>query len=103
MGKVDQKKSNALLLFKLFHEIHLMLVNILEGKTVDGTLLGIEADGNPLHGSNIVNRAFLVEVGKGNVSGGLVYVDGGNGRGNFLYQRKAVFKIFFICPVDKVF
>ena len=52
---VYQKKGDPVLFFKIHHEVNLMLMDILERKSVDRAFLGIKADGNALYGSDVVH------------------------------------------------
>ena len=47
VGIVDQKKGDAPLGFELLHELHLMLMNVGEGKGVLRAFLRVEQTGRP--------------------------------------------------------
>ena len=101
-GIINQKESDAALGFEFLHELHLVLMNICEGKGVLCAFLCVEADGQPLHRPDIVYRTLLVKIGQGDVPVLLVDADGSDGCGDFLDERKPVFPVFFICPVDQL-
>ena len=67
VGEINEKKSHALLLLKLLHEVNLMLMDILKGKTVYGAFLGIKTDRNPLNHPDIVHSTLLLKVGEGDM------------------------------------
>ena len=102
VGIVDQKKGDAPLGFELLHELHLMLMNVGEGKGVLRAFLRVEADGQALHRTDIVHRTLLVKIGQGDVPVFLVDADGRDGRGDLLNEREPAFPVFFICPVDQL-
>lgn len=57
----DQEESNAALLFELLHEFHLMGMDILQGKGIHRTFLGIKAYRDPLYCTDIINSTLLLE------------------------------------------
>ena len=60
---INEKKGNPPLFFEVLHKFHLMLMDILKCKTIHGAFLGIEADRNSLHRTDIVYCTFLVKIG----------------------------------------
>ena len=102
VGKVDQEKGDPSLFFKLPHKVNLMPVDILEGKPVRGTFLGIKANRDPLDYANIIHCAFLAKISQRDMPGGFINTNRRYGCGNFLDQCQAVFKVLFVCPVNKV-
>ena len=99
---VDQKKSNALLLFKPIHKGYLMPVNVLQGKGILGTFLCIKADRNSLYCTYIVNSTSLVKVCQSNVTVLFVHAYRSDGSGNLLYQSKSLLPVLIVCSVYKV-
>ena len=57
----NQEKSNATLFFKLPHKFYLVRMNILQGKSIHGTFLGIKAYRDSLHGTDVVYGTLLFE------------------------------------------
>ena len=80
-----------------------MLMNVLQRKRIRTAFLCVKTDRNPLNDTDIVDRTFLVKVGKRNVMRLFIDLNRRNRRRYFLYQRKAVFKIFLIRTVNIFF
>lgn len=78
-----------------------MLVYILKRKSVRGTLLSIEADGNPLYHAYIVHGAFLVKIGQGDMSVFLIYINRFDRGWNLLDQSQPAVPVFFVGVIDK--
>ena len=102
MGVINQKKSDSSLFFEFLHESHLMFMNILQGKSIHGTFLCIEAYGNSLHRTDIVYRTFLLKVGQRNLAMFPVHLNRSNGCGHLLNQRKTGIGILIICSVNHI-
>ena len=79
-----------------------MLVYILKRKSVRGTLLSIEADGNPLYHAYIVHGAFLVKIGQGDMSVFLIYINRFDRGWNLLDQSQPAVPVFFVGVIDKI-
>ena len=62
MAVKDQEKGNPPLFLELMHELHLMRMNILQGKGVHRTFLGIKADRNALYDTDIVYGLSLIHI-----------------------------------------
>ena len=56
-----QEKGDPPLFLELMHELHLMGMDILQGKGVHCTFLGIKADRNALYDTDIVYGTLLFE------------------------------------------
>lgn len=79
-----------------------MRMDILQGKGIRRTFLGVEAHRYPLDDADIVHGALLVKVGEGDMAVLLIDLDRRDGRGDFLDQGQILFQIIFICPVDQL-
>ena len=102
LGKRNQYKGDPLLKFKLFHELHLMFMDIGQRKGIRMTFLSIKTHRDSLHCPDIIHGTFLVKVGKGNMPGILINIDGGNRGRNLLNQCQPMLGIFFIGSVLKI-
>ena len=99
----NQEKSNATLFFKLPHKFYLVRMNILQGKSIHGTFLGIKAYRDSLHGTDVVYGTLLFEKSQCDLPAVFIHFDGGNRSRNLLYQRQSGLRVFFIGTVDHVF
>ena len=88
--EIDQKKSDAALLFHQTHEFHLMSMDILQRESLLGAFLSIETYRDPLYGADIINGALLIEIGERDMAGLLVKLNQGGGRRYLLDQRHSV-------------
>ena len=93
MGKTGEK-SDSSLFFKIFHKIHLMLMDVCQGKGIRSAFLGIKAHRQALYRADIVNSAFLVKIGQGDMAFILIDSDRGDRRGDFLDESQSVFLVF---------
>ena len=84
--KEKQQEGNSFLLLEFFHEAHLVCVDIRQWKGIGSTFFGIEADGNPLYDTDIIDGTFLIEIGQSDVAAFLLDLNRLNGSGNFLDQ-----------------
>ena len=101
--KVNQQERNPLLLFKLSHKPHLMLMDIGKGKDCFFALFRIEAYRNPLHCPDIIHRTFLFKIRQGDLSGILGDPNRRDRCRHFLNQCQPLFTVLFIAPVDQFF
>ena len=53
------RKTDSVLFFIFFHELHLMLMDVLQGEGIRVTLLGVKTDRNSLHRSDVIHRTFF--------------------------------------------
>ena len=81
-----QEKGDPPLFLELMHELHLMGMDILQGKGVHRTFLGIKTDRNALYDTDIVYGTLLFEKGQGDLAALLIHFDRGNGGGDLLNQ-----------------
>ena len=80
----------------------MMGMDILQGKGVHRTFLGIKADRNALYDTDIVYGTLLFEKGQGDLAALLIHFDRGNGGGDLLNQGQTGLGIFFIGAVDHI-
>ncbi len=90
------------LLFKFSHEGNLVGVDVVEGEGVRLAFLGIETDGDPLYGPDVIHRALLAEISQGDMAAGLVNLDWSDWRGNLLDQGQPVFPVTLIGMVNQI-
>lgn len=76
-------------------------MDVLQGKKVAVTFLGVKADRNPLYYPDIIDGTFFVKICQSNVSGILINVDRRDGCRYFLNQTKITILVNIICAVDK--
>ena len=76
-------------------------MDVLERKRVHCTFLGIETDGNSLYTSYIIDRTFLIEIGKCDMPGFLIDLHWRDRCRDLLDQGKPVLSVLFICTVDE--
>ena len=88
---MHKKEGKPPLLFKFAHEIDLVRVYILYRQAFGGGFLRVKADGNPLHGADIIDRALLVKISLRDVLGLAVKRERNNRRRNFLNNRELFF------------
>ena len=79
-----------------------MFVDVLERKGFDGTFLCVEADRDSLHGPDIVDRTFLVEVRQRDMAAGFIDADRGDRGWDFLDQGQLLLAINLIAVNDHV-
>ena len=60
--KIDDQKRNAILPLKVLHILHLMLMDILQGKTLSSAFFGIKTNWHPLHIPDIIYGTFLFKI-----------------------------------------
>ena len=101
--KINQQERNPLLLFKLSHKPHLMLMDIGKGKDCFFALFRIEAYRNPLHCPDIIHRTFLFKIRQGDLSGILGDPNRRDRCRHFLNQCQPLFTVLLIAPVDQFF
>ena len=99
---MNDQKCFSTLPFKVIHKTHLMLMHILHRKCGHITLLGIKADRDALHCSNIVHSTFLIKIRKRNMPVFLVNLDGGDRGRNLLDQCQSFFPVSLIGPIDHI-
>ena len=102
MAVKDQEKGDTPLFLELMHELHLMGMDILQGKGVHRTFLGVKTHRNALYRADIVHGTLLFEKGQGDLAALLIHFDRGNGGGDLLDQRQPGLGIFFIGAVDHI-
>ena len=102
MGKINKKKGYSLLNLKVFHESHLVLMDVLHREGILVAFLGIEAHRNALDCSDVVDGTLLLEVGQGYMTGCLINLNGRNGSWNLLNKRQLLLLIDGIGLIDVI-
>ena len=75
----QNQEGDPSLTLKFAHEIHLMGMDVCQGKGIGVALFGIEADRETLHCSDIVHGAFFLKISQRNVAVFFIDLDGGDG------------------------
>ena len=101
--KEKQQEGNSFLLLEFFHEAHLVCVDIRQWKGIGSTFFGIDADGNPLYDTDIIDGTFLIEIGQSDVAAFLLDLNRLNGSGNFLDQCQMTFPVLFNGKINQFF
>src|SRR5699024_6468039 len=93
VGKVQDQKSQPLLLFKILHKGYLMLMDILKRKYICIALLCIKTYRYSLNSPDIVHRTFIFKIGQGNMPAFLINLYRGDRSGNLLDKRQFFFPV----------
>ena len=99
-GKVNEQKCNAALAFKIFHENHLVFMDVGNGKCAGMAFLGIKTYRDPLDGANIVHGRALFKISQRNMPALFINIDRFNGRWDLLDQRQTGSAVALIGQID---
>ena len=99
----NKKKCDPILSLEIFHELHLVLMNILKRKCIFRTLFRVEADRNPLHSPDIIDGALLIEVGERYMPCLLVDLDRRDRRRYLLNDRQLLLPQALDRIIDQIF